>query len=286
MQEPLEAYLVALETYQGNFEDLLERTVDLTDLDSPALAVLTDPELLNAFRYLAGPPISTDDLKTLADAPSLSPRRLRRHPDLVRRIVEIILTGMDRRRFPWVSEGRDPSEAEKDAAVLASAALMATQRVGTQRRSEGKGAQENRVEEMLLKAGFAKVPNRTVETAGQAPAPGEFCGESLLSNRKADFIVRLWDTRIMPIECKVSNSATNSVKRLNNDAAAKAAAWIQDFGRNNVVPVAVLAGVFKLHNLEDAQNRGLTLFWAHDLKKVRAWLGKARPGGARAPRSR
>jgi hypothetical protein len=29
-----------------------------------------------------------------------------------------------------------------------------------------------------------------------------------------------------------------------------------------------LAGVFKIRNLLDAQDRGLTLFWAHDLKTL------------------
>ncbi len=34
----------------------------------------------------------------------------------------------------------------------------------------------------------------------------------------------------------------------------------------NVVPVAVLAGVFKIHNLRNAQdNDRLTIFWAHNL---------------------
>jgi hypothetical protein len=91
-------------------------------------------------------------------------------------------------------------------------------------------------------------------------------------------IVRLWDGRIMPIECKVSNSAVNSVKRLNNDAAAKAETWIWDFGRRQTVPVAVLSGVYDLRNLRDAQDRGLSLFWAHDLGALTAWIEKTRNG--------
>ena len=76
----------------------------------------------------------------------------------------------------------------------------------------------------------------------------------------------------MAIECKVSNSFTNSVKRLNNDAAAKAVAWISQFGTLGVVPVAVISGVYKLGNLIDAQNSGLTLFWAHDLDQLLDWI--------------
>lgn len=80
----------------------------------------------------------------------------------------------------------------------------------------------------------------------------------------------------MPIECKVSNSATNSVKRLNNDAAAKAEEWRKDFGAVQVVPSAVLSGVYKLRNLENAQGRGLHLFWAHNIAQLIDWIAKTK----------
>ena len=70
MQEPLEAYLDAFEEVQDAMENLLEGTVDLLQLDKQAIEILTDPGLLEVFRYLAGPPISLDDLKTLADTGS------------------------------------------------------------------------------------------------------------------------------------------------------------------------------------------------------------------------
>jgi hypothetical protein len=81
----------------------------------------------------------------------------------------------------------------------------------------------------------------------------------------------------MAIECKVSNSSINSVKRLNREAAGKAEKWIYEFGALNVVPVAVLSGVYKLHNLMDAQARGLTLYWAHDLDQLLDWIEGTRP---------
>src|ERR1700692_1385313 len=56
MQGPLEQYLERFDQYQGVVEDLLETTIDVSKLDDAALAVLTDPNLLHAFRYLAGPP--------------------------------------------------------------------------------------------------------------------------------------------------------------------------------------------------------------------------------------
>lgn len=80
----------------------------------------------------------------------------------------------------------------------------------------------------------------------------------------------------MPLECKVSNSSTNSVKRLNNDAAVKAETWRKDFGTTQVVPAAVLSGVYKTHNLENAQRRGLALFWANDLQSLVDWIHKTK----------
>lgn len=275
MEEPLEAYLEAFEQYQGAVEDLLETSVDLAELDQHSLDILTNAELLNAFRYLTGPPVSKDDLKVLAEA-FLSPARLKKDRDMAARVLQVVRLGLDRRRFPWVAENREPSEEERRAAVLASAALMASSHVGTKRRSEGKNQQELQVEAALLANGLTKVDTREVDTFNKAPEPGEFCRESLLGTRKADFLVGLWDQRVMAIECKVSNSSTNSVKRLNNDAAAKAEAWISQFGTRNVVPVAVLSGVYKIRNLIDAQHRGLTIFWAHDLSELMDWISKTR----------
>ena len=276
MEESLADYGVVFDKHQGDVEDLFETTIDLTSLDDTAVDVLTDKRLLEAFRYLAGPPISIDDLKTIAEAKSLTPKALRSDAELVKRVVQVVVAGLDRRRFPWVSEGREPDEAERNAAIVASSAMMTMQRVSTNRRTEGKELQESRVEAALTDAGLVKVGTRTVLTIADAPAKGEFCRESSFGNRKADFVIRLWDNRTMPLECKVSNSSTNSVKRLNNDAAAKAEAWRIDFGATQVVPAAVLSGVYKLHNLEDAQKRGLSLFWGHDLKTLVDWIERTR----------
>ncbi|WP_369414122.1 XamI family restriction endonuclease [Paracandidimonas lactea] len=108
------------------------------------------------------------------------------------------------------------------------------------------------------------------------PSTTAIHAQCMLGTRKADVVVRLHDTRLMAIECKVSNSATNSVKRLNNDAAAKAERWINQFGKAQVVPAAALAGVFKVLNLEQAQDLGLTLFWSHDLDQLGTFIESTR----------
>jgi len=275
IQEPLEDYTQAFDQYQIAMVSLLDLTSALNQLGTKAIEVLTDPLLLEAFRYLAGPPISKDDLAVLSDA-QLSATRLRRDAEMSRRVLGIVQATLDPRRFPWVAEGREPSEQERHAAITASAALLAVSRVGTDRRNSGKDRQELAVLNALSAHGWTLVPSRTVSTFNQAPGPGEFCRESLLGATKADFLVGLRDQRTMPIECKVSNSSTNSVKRLNREASGKAEYWIKEFGARNVVPVAVLSGVFKLHNLQNAQDRGLTIYWAHHLEELLGWIEAAR----------
>jgi hypothetical protein len=286
LQEPLADYLEAFDFYRTRFEEFLHSTGDLAQLDDQALAVLTDPHLLEAFRYLAAPPISEDDLQVLAEAPTLAKVQLKKNPEYVKRLVGTVRLVLDRRRFAWVAEGRGPSEIERSSALTASAALLATSRVQTKRRTNGKAQQEALVKRALADAGLKEVRRRTIPNVTLAPAAGEFCGESLLGlsrsdpkadkGRLADIVLRLWDHRLMPIECKVSNSYLNSLKRLNNDAAVKAGTWKRDFGVHQVVPAAVLSGVYDIHNLLDAQARGLTIFWAHNLKPLTDFLAGTR----------
>lgn len=278
MHEPLEQYLEQVDKYRGTLEELIESTVDLTQLGDQASELLPQADVLTSVRYLAGPPISADDLKVLAgDGVSLAPTRLKRDPEMAKLVVGTVFLGLDRVRFPWIGEDREPTDAEREIAVIATAAMIATQKVQTARRNEAKDEQEEAVAEVLKQNGFTQVPTRAIQNISHFPNVGEFCRESDFGGRKADLIVRLWDGRVMPIECKVSNSSTNSVKRLNNDAAAKAKTWLDVFGTATVVPASVLSGVFKVLNLESAQSVGLTLFWAHRLDAMIEFIEKTRP---------
>ena len=267
ISETLGVYISNFERYEHAVEQLLASTVDLTALAEQATTVLLDEDLLYAARYLAGPPISVDDLKVLAEV-SLTPAQIKRDPEDARRAVETILSGLDSKRFPWVGENRKPTDAERRTAVIASAALIASQRVRTNRANESPAAQQESVKGILRKADFAEVATRPIPNFSVAPELGEFCGESMLGTRKADVVARLWDGRILAIECKVSNSQVNSIKRLTNDTAVKARVWIEDFGKANIVACAMLAGVFGLRHLKDSQQRGLTLFWSHSSEEL------------------
>jgi hypothetical protein len=239
-----------------------------TEIPMHTLVELYNAGLGEALRYLAGPPFSDDDLCVIADVPSLKSSIITKDSVKLSRVFSIIMQSLDIYRFPWVGAQRPPTSAELASAILASSTLLAAQRIATNRRSDGKEKQEQAVKSYLTSIGLTEVPPVAINTIVKGPGSLQFCGECQLGERKADIVIRLHDTRLLALECKVSNSSTNSVKRLNNDAAVKADYWLKTFGTSQVVPSAVLAGVFNVLNLEQAQSRGLTLFWSHDISEL------------------
>ena len=277
LAEPAEVYPDALDRCLSRMEEFIEGTVDLRKMSvSDLLELVTNADGMHAFRYLASPPISEDDLKQLAAVKSLAPRRLREDPELIGSLSHVIVSCIDRRRFPWLVDNREPTEEERNAAIFASATLMACQRVQTDRRNLAKTNQENLIATTLMECSFEETERRDIETITDAPAAGKYCREVKCVTKRADLVVGLWDKRTLLIECKVSNSEVNSFKRLNLETVGKANVWNSYLGTSNVVPAAVLSGVFKKENLEEAQRQGVTLFWAHDLTSLRIWLDAIR----------
>ncbi|MGH2370847.1 MAG: XamI family restriction endonuclease, partial [Chloroflexota bacterium] len=252
--------------------DLFNQTDDLLAFGS-GTALAQNPSLLQAARYLSGPPVSADDLDTLADTRIASRRRL--DADLSRRAGRIIEAALDRERLPWLFETppRRPTAAERETAIRWTAGLQAAQQVQTARRSEAATRQETAVEKVLLGLDFRKVAPRHIDAAGGL-ARGEFSRESRVAGSKCDVPIGLRDGRFLFLECKVSNSGTNSVKRLNREVGGKAPAWREEFGAR-AITAAVLAGVFKLKNLQDAQAAGVVIFWEHDLISLADFLRAA-----------
>lgn len=245
--------------------------MDLTSLQSSGELAIA--RYLEALRYIAAPPISEDDLETLSGVDKRWFNAASQSSAVVRTIVALV----DRQRFPWLLDGREPLQTEREAAIVSTAAQLASSRIQTARRMDSKEAQEQLVKATLRSTGFVEAEPRVINTLRSAPSPGEFCGESMLGSRKADIVVGLWDDRVLAIECKVSNSKVNSVKRIKNDAAVKARSWIQEFGTQLIVPAAVISGVFHPPNLLSAQADGLTIWWAHDLDQMVDWI--RRTGG-------
>ncbi len=274
LKESLSRYSDFFAHFSVVFRELVDRLPALahaTDSADTIVDILGEDDARTALRYLAAPPVSDDDLKTLART-TLSATALRNTPENARRVAALVLRLIDPHRFPWVAESRLPTSDEIERAVVASAALVAAQKVSTSRRSVSK-VQEGAVKDVLRSIGFSEDPTRpAIATIVDAPAPGHFRGESKLGRTKADIVVRLADQRLLAMECKVSNSAVNSYKRVNHEAVGKARSWLTDFGKRQIVPAAVLSGVFKPGNLATAQEDGLALFWAFRLNDLSRFL--------------
>lgn len=261
--EGVEYYLMAFDGARERVVRLFEDSEDLALLEPRAQQLLQKGHL-DVMRYLASPAISQDDLKTLTGLSSLSPRAMQRDRAPAK-IVEAIAAAIDVRRFPWVATGDAPSQEERLAAEVATASLIATQDAQTRRRGSAKELQEGEVVAFLASKGLAEVPRREIATVADAPGPLEFCQECRVGAKKADVVIGLGDGRFMALECKASNSAVNSFKRLNHETVEKVSHWRLAFGERGVVGAAVLAGLYKVENLLDAQDEGVAIFWSFDL---------------------
>jgi hypothetical protein len=115
---------------RGEFELLFNRLGDLTAgaISEDSLADAYGHGLVEALRYLAGPPMSVHDLQMLADVESIKPAALKKNPDAQRRVLRVIRRMIDPFRFPWLESGGIPPRQQRETALLASSALLATQR--------------------------------------------------------------------------------------------------------------------------------------------------------------
>ena len=243
-------------------------------MDATLLAkFVTGKDRKKVFRYITAPPISEDDLKAVADVVTVGPLAFKKDHDAAKRVRDTVLSILDPHRFRWIAEKRKPTATELDSAIMASAAMAAAREVESKRRNTSKDVQEKSVKNVLKQHGLTEVPPRDIPMLTAAPLPGEFCGESRIAGTRADVVVRMKDQRVMAIECKVSNSAVNSYKRVIHDTGGKAAHWYNQLGKAQVVPCAVLSGVFKASNFLSVQESGVYLFWQHRLADITDFIG-------------
>ena len=277
-----------LDRYTGEFDSSVHVSRELIEqLGSLLTSAEADPKGLKrlwtseagrtAFRYLGAPPISDDDLETLAGV-RLAASAAQAADGKGSRLVEVMLAILDPRRFPWVGAGRPPTEGELHAAVLATATMIASQRVETLRRGEEKALVEGSVKNLMLQIGWVESPRKPnlgiQNLLNDSPAPKTFLTQVNLGADNADVVVRLGDGRLLAIECKGSNSEINSRKRLNKEAAQNARAWLGRFG-DQVVPAVALQGVFKDRYVAEAQATPMLIFWGHRLDDLRRFVESA-----------
>lgn len=278
LAEPSGKYLAHVQARRAAIVRLFKALagVDPTNPDAAVVReILLDTELFGALRYVTGPPVSEDDLGVIVtrNVRGFNKTDLRNNEQLPVDVLTLICRLADPYRFPWVADRREPSRRELRDAIESTMTLHATQSLQTERRGYGKDV-EKRFELRLIELGFNKVasPNRARITAPiHYPSYPNFYGECTVHGRKVDLFIALPTGRMIALEAKDSSSALNSVKRLNNDTAAKARHFATEGGKN-IINVALLSGVFKVESLTAAQESGLYLVWSHDLDGFIEWI--------------
>lgn len=277
VEEPERLYLDLFEQNYGRVLHVLECTRDLTKLDENMAELLADG-YYDVIRYLAAPPISEDDMYVVAELTSRSAPNKLALPDNVNGILSVIHRNLDVRRFGWISDSRSPTKHERKIALVSTVVLLSTQQAQTSRRTYAKKSQEGALRDYLVEElRYHEVATRRIDTLLDAPKSLEFCGETDVAGKKADVVIGLGDNRFMCVECKVSNSEVNSVKRLNHETVEKTTHWYHALGTNGVVCAGLLSGVFKVSNLVSAQDDGVSLFWSHNLGALGEFIQSTYP---------
>ena len=280
--EPLARYLAAFDASEEGNRALISKLGDmigeLADEGEFVRSLWSTEGGRTAFRYLGAPPISTDDLETLAEA-KLSAGAAQDAAGARGRLIAVMKAILDPRRFPWIAQQRPPTKSELHAAVLATTSLIASQRVQTLRRGDEKSMVEGAVRGVLVGRGWVPAPARPARgiqnLLNDSPPENTFLTQVNLGSDNADVLIRLRDGRLLAIECKGSNSEINSRKRLNKEAVQNARAWLTKFGAQ-VVPAVALQGVFKDRYLVEAQETPMLIFWGHRLEDLVRFIEASR----------
>lgn len=255
------AFYATWEDADPRVRSALKATKNLRQIEGAGL--VADRSLWQILRYVCAPRISEEDLWTLVG------KKFKNVPVASSDVAAKTLSSLiDMKRFPWVIADRDPSDAELEASLLATTTLLAHEALSTSRRGRASKSQELQVSEALVAAGWILDDGRNSITSLDEIRRGHFSRERKVGGAKCDIPIRLNDGRLLTLECKVSNGPKNSWKRLQREVGGKADAWKQAYG-SQVITGAVLAGVFDIKCLADAQNhQNVVLFWQHDLKPL------------------
>ncbi len=235
-------------------------------------------KMMDVARYLSAPPVSQDDPSTLIDR---NPgRKNRLSEEEATRAVKVFYATVNRDLCPWLDDGRSPTEAQESAVVASIATIMAVERFRTKRRNDSSQGQEAEVKAMLLDVGLTHVSVKGNRLLIHEDIPnGTFAGETYIANKKCDIPIKLWDGRMLALECKVSNSERNGWKRLKAEVVSKSFEW-QKWGERTGVETltgAIVSGMFDHTCLIVTHHEiKVALFWQHRLDMLRNFVEATR----------
>jgi hypothetical protein len=253
----------------------------------------TDGTNMLVFRHLMAPPMSQDQFSLICPSwrkgtekpPEVGARRAGMTVSEAASVAAVFHSRRYRAITPWIQAHRNPRLQELRRLLWSVAPTIASQSVGTVARSRAAAKQEGSVLELLDSKGWTRRLGSILDTRAELPLRHYMYKvrypTTTSTAQEVDIAMGLYGTYVLAMECKVTNDATNSVKRMN-DVAKKAAAWKLKWGEF-VKTAALLQGVIAAKDVERLLDEGIHVFWSHNLGALSDWLDEeTQPPASRA----
>lgn len=254
---------------------ILITLVETNGLRNISVALQKSGSHLTVLRHLSAPPISQDQAELLvhsykktAEKPNAKVSKENAHA-----LEVAFLARMDQSLTRWLTTNRHPTRNQIRKILDSLAPMMCNQVFVTERRNRVADEQEIAVCQVLTNLGFTRVISKEI---AQTSDLEEFtfmrktkCRASKTGSKELDIAIGIQGPLIIAMECKVSNDATNSIKRVN-DILAKHASWRSKWG-DFVQTAAMLQGVIKYKEIRRLTEVGVQVFWSHDLETFANW---------------
>lgn len=264
----------ALRDSRRSIKQALRASNFLTNVEA---AILADTEHARVFRYVLAPPLSKDQFSLCyPSSKSLSRKRSVKKQALASAFSQAMSERRVESLTPWLAADREPSSWELRRFFWSISPLLAHQQFATTQRNRLSRIQESQITGILDANGWVRLPSSLLDIKAALPHRRYMhktrFATSTTAPQEVDVALGLRNTVVLAIECKVSNDATNSVKRIN-DVLKKAHAWKDHWG-SFVKTAAVLQGVIAGKDVMRLLDAGVEVFWSHDLARFELWLSE------------
>lgn len=255
--------------------DILRTLVETNGLRDLQASLTKSGRHLLILRHLFAPPISQDQLKLIL--PSYPKGSEKKGTKLTKVAADEFAEAFALRRDPaltaWLDTNANPSRPQVKKLLHTLTPMISSQIFNTVRRNRLSDEQEKAVEALLTAKGWTKSISATVNNTSDL-APEHFMRKTRCKTRTAtkevDIACGVNSSLIMAMECKVSNDATNSVKRVS-DVMDKTKAWNDQWG-GFIQTAALLQGVIAYKDVARLLDSNVLVFWSHDLQPLSDWL--------------
>jgi hypothetical protein len=261
---------------RGVRKQILRTLIDTKGLRDVVGELQRSGSSLLVLRHLFAPPISQDQLKLICPLyPKGAEKKASRLPQ---RAAHEFATAFAARRDPaltaWLSGNSNPTKRQVKKLLDTLTPMISRQIFDTARRNRMSEEQEKAVETLLEQKGWVKAPSKTINTPADLP-PESYMRKtrakaSATATKEVDIACGVRADLILAMECKVSNDATNSVKRVG-DVLDKAKSWQATWGVF-IQTAALLQGVVAYKDVARLLQTDIAVFWSHDLDRLADWL--------------